>query len=147
MNATRLIALVTMVGLSGCVTTTTRSTTWGEDPYAQPAPQQWERRGRVEGVRETVQTQQGNPAGGAVAGAVVGGLLGHAMLGNGGGLFGAVSGAAVGAAASSGQGESRYYELFVRFDDGGTQTFVYQGPPPFRPGEYVVQTPQGLYRQ
>jgi hypothetical protein len=32
----------------------------------------------------------------------------------------------------------------VRFDDGILQTFSYGGYLPFRPGERVVLTPQGL---
>lgn len=137
------LALLSALALAGCVHTTTTSTTWGE-PYGAS----WARQGRVESIRETVHHQQGDPAGGAVAGAVVGGLLGHALGGDGiGTLFGAVGGAMVGAGASQGQAESRYYEIFVRFEDGGYETFGYQGAPPFRVGDLVSLTPQGLVRQ
>jgi outer membrane lipoprotein SlyB len=138
------LLLVPALGLSACVTTSATTTSWGDPPGAQ---QGWERRGRVEQIRETVYRQQGNPAGGAVAGAVVGGLLGHAIVGHGGGLVGALGGAAVGAAASQGSSEDRVYEVFVRFEDGGLEPFVYRGGVPFQIGDMVTMTPQGLYRQ
>jgi len=140
-----LLLLAPALGLSACVTTSATTTTWGE-PYAAPQ-QSWERRGRVEQIRETVYRQQGNPAGGAVAGAVVGGLLGHAIAHHGGGLVGAIGGAAVGAAASQGSAEDRVYEVFVRFEDGGLEPFVFRGGAPFRVGDLVSFSPQGLVRQ
>ncbi len=126
------------LALSACVTTT--SAGWGDPSYDA---QNWQRRGHVEYVRETVETQRGDPAGGAV----VGSILGEAMLGRGGGLFGAVGGAAVGASASQGYAERRFWEVFVRYDDGGTERYVYEGPPPFQVGDAVVLTAQGLYRE
>jgi outer membrane lipoprotein SlyB len=134
--------------LSACVATTTTTRQWGE-PYGQPYNAQgWARYGQVASVRETVQQQQGDPAGGAVAGAIIGGLLGNAWSGGHGGatVAGAVGGAMVGAAASQGQGEQRFYEVFVRFDDGAMERFVYQGYLPFNVGEPVVLTAQGLSR-
>ncbi len=130
--------------LSACVATTTTSRTWGD-----PNGQDWARYGHVESVRETVHRQQGDPAGGAVAGAIIGGLLGNAWSGGHGGatVAGAIGGAMVGSAASQGQAEQRLYEVFVRFDDGALETFVYQGWLPFNPGEYVVLTAQGLSRR
>lgn len=127
-------------GTAGCATTSTRSTTWtAESP---PAPQPWARYGRVSWVREIVQRQEGNPAGGAVAGAIIGGLLGG---GRGpGAVVGAVGGAAIGAASSQGSSESRRYEVMIGFDDGTYQVFVYEGSSPFRPGQPVMQTAQGL---
>jgi outer membrane lipoprotein SlyB len=129
--------------LSACVATTTTSRTWG-DPYGQG----WARYGRVESIRETVHRQQGDPAGGAVAGAIIGGLLGNAWSGGRGGgtIAGAIGGAMVGANASQGQAEQRLYEVFVRFDDGALETFVYQGVLPFRVGDPVALTAQGLDR-
>ena len=56
-------ALVPML-LTGCVTTSTRATAWGEDASS------WELRGRVVRMREIVQRHEGNPAGGAAAGAL-----------------------------------------------------------------------------
>jgi outer membrane lipoprotein SlyB len=141
------LALVPALALTGCVTASTSTRTWG-DPSGDPAYQQeqWVRYGRVDQIRETVHRQQGNPAGGAVAGAVVGGILGSALEPRGGGLVGAIGGAMFGAAASQGAAEDRYYEVFVRFEDGGAQTFVYQGHLPFRVGDDVQLTPRGLYR-
>jgi outer membrane lipoprotein SlyB len=151
-------ALAPVLLLSACVTTSTTTRTWG-DPYGGGA---WERPGHVESVQETVTRTEGNPAGGAVAGAVIGGLLGSALgghthydrWGNGyrsgsgvGALVGAVGGAAVGAAASQGGTEDRYYDVVVRFDDGGAQRYLYRGYSPFQPGEPVVLTPQGLSRR
>jgi outer membrane lipoprotein SlyB len=149
MKTTTLAALVLVptLLLQGCVTYTTRTRTWGashgeDDRYGQ----RWERYGRVEQVRETAVRQQGDPAGGAVAGAIIGGVLGHAIFGRGGGFAGAVGGAAVGASASQGAAEDRYYEVLVRFDDGGQETFMFQGALPFRPGDEVRLTPRGLQR-
>jgi hypothetical protein len=58
---------------------------------------------------------------------------------------GAVGGAATGAIASLGaRGEERYYEVYVRFDDGDLARFVYRGMEPWRVGDRVRQTPRGL---
>ncbi len=140
--------------LSACLATTT-TRTWGEPQGG------YARAGRVESIRETVHRWQGDPAAGAAAGAVVGGLLGAALGGHGwydrwggyhyqgnpgGAVVGAIGGAAVGAAASQGSGEERIYEIVVRFDDGGYQTFAFRGGVPFQVGEVVVLGPQGLTR-
>jgi outer membrane lipoprotein SlyB len=153
------LALLSVALLPGCVATSTTTRTWG-DPYAQQQ-EEWVRYGRVEQVRETVQRQQGDPAAGAVAGALIGGLLGAAIGGHthydrwgyahrgssaGGAVAGAVGGAVVGAAASSGAAEDRFYEVFVRFEDGGSETFTFRGYLPFQPGEAVTLTPRGLVR-
>jgi outer membrane lipoprotein SlyB len=144
---TRLLALVLpALLLGGCVTTSTRSTTWGPDASGYGPGDGWARYGHVESIRETVHAYQGDPGAGAVAGAIIGSLLfgGHSP---GGAMFGAVGGAMVGAAASSGQGQERYYEIFVRFDDGALENYVYRDVLPFRTGDRVVLTPQGLMRQ
>ena len=137
----RIGAFVLLAALApACATTSTYETTWS-DPGA---PGYWTRRGQVESVREIVHRQVGNPAGGALAGALIGGFL---FGGRGpGALMGAVGGAAVGAAASQGTMESRTYQLLVRFDDGTYGMFVFGTYPPFRPGEAVMLTPQGLVR-
>jgi len=123
---------------AGCATTSTTATTM----YDPNAPGYGPRTGTVESVQEVVQRVQGNPAGGALAGALIGGLLFH---GRGpAAVFGAASGAAIGAAASQGSSESRTYQVVVRFDDGTYGMFAYGGYSPFRPGEPVVLTPQGL---
>jgi outer membrane lipoprotein SlyB len=154
----RSIALIALASLAlpGCVMTTTETRTW-DDPYSQPA---YERHGRVDRVREIVQRQQGNPAGGAVAGAIIGGLIGsalgahthydrwgygHTEPSGAGALVGAAGGAAIGAAASQGaNAENRWYEVSVRFDDGGYEAFTYRGGSPFRPGDEVMLGPRGL---
>lgn len=154
-NRTLLASAASLALLSGCVTSRTTTRTWS-DGYAG---EEWSRPGHVESVRETVQRDEGNPAGGAVAGALIGGLLGstiggHAYYdrwGNGhyqasgaGALVGAVGGAMVGAAASQGSAERRWYEVYVRFDDGGLQRYVYDGYAPFQVGQPVVAGPRGL---
>ena len=136
-----LVSLIAVISSSACATSTTSSRTW-VDPAA---PGNWTRTGRVESVQEIVQRVQGNPAGGALAGALIGGFL---FGGRGPGmLLGAAGGAAVGAAASQGSRETRTYQVLVRFDDGYYGMFVFGGYSPFRPGEAVVLTPQGLARQ
>jgi outer membrane lipoprotein SlyB len=142
------LAIVPMICLTllapACATTTSSTTTWG-DPNA---PGNWVRYGRVESVRETVQQQQGDPAGGAAAGAVIGGVLGTVLGGRGFGTFlGAAEGAMIGANASQSGYVGRTYEVFVRLDDGALQPFLFQDQLPFRPGEYVVWTAQGLARR
>jgi outer membrane lipoprotein SlyB len=149
------LSLLIAIFLPACVTTTTRTTTWGGPPG------DWARYGHVESIRETVWRQEGNPAGGAVVGAIVGGLLGSAIGGRthvdrwgyyhhhgsaAGAAVGAVGGAMVGAAASQGSDEHRSYEVLVRFDDGGTGTFTFGDQLPFRVGDSVCLTPQGLTR-
>ncbi len=151
------LALLPALALPACVTTTTTTREMG----APPPPAAWERYGRVESVRETVTRQEGNPAAGAAVGAVVGGILGSAITGHthydrwgrayregnpAGAVVGAIGGAMVGAAASQGGAEQRTYEVIVRFDDGSTQAFVSNGPPPFAIGDAVRATPQGLAR-
>jgi len=134
------MVLVTALSTASCATTTTTSTT----STAGPAVGQL-RFGHVETVQEIVERTQGNPAGGALAGALIGGFL----FGRGPArLIGAVGGAAIGASASQGYAERRTYHVLVRFeDDGSYGMFVYGGYSPFRPGEPVVLTPQGLARR
>ena len=129
--------------LAGCVATTTQTRTWSE-----PGAGEWARYGRVESIRENVRRTEGNPAGGAIAGAVVGGLLGTVMSGGRaeGTAAGMIGGAVVGATASQGAPEQRWYEVFVRFQDGALERFVYDGAAPFGVGESVAQTPRGLER-
>ena len=154
-NPTIAVALLPLLAL-GCVTSSTRTRSWDYQDQAAPDA----RYGRVESVRETVQRQEGDPAAGAVAGALVGGLLGSVLgghthydrygyahrVGSGAGaVAGAVGGAMVGAAASQ-SSESRSYEVFVRFDDGALERFVFEGALPFQVGEPVALTPEGLVR-
>jgi outer membrane lipoprotein SlyB len=139
----RALGIVSILTVN-CVATTTSTRTWTTP--AAPSPP--ERYGRVEWIRETVQRQQGSPAGGAAVGAVVGGLLGHAIIGRSAGtLVGAVGGAAAGASASQGSAETRTYEVAVRFDDGAEQVFTYRGYLPFRVGDQVTSTFAGLQQR
>ena len=135
------VALLLLVTLApACATTTTTTTRWTD-----PAAAGYGRAGRVESVQEMVQRTEGNPGAGALAGGLIGGLL----FGGGRGpsaVAGAVGGAAIGAAASSGSTEQRTYQVVVRFDDGGLGEFVYGGFSPFRPGERVAVSPNGLIR-
>lgn len=135
MRSLRAAAFLLLVAtLPACATTMTSETSF----EAAPEPE-WVRYGTVTQVREVVQRTEGNPAGGAVAGAIIGGVLT-------GRLFGAAAGAGIGAAASSGSEERRSYQVWVRFQDGGTQAFWYANYSPFRPGDPVALTPRGLYK-
>ena len=150
------LALLPALALSGCVATTVRTRTWTEPP----ADQGWELFGHVQSVRETIRQQQGDPAAGAVAGAIIGSMIGSALGGHwghdawgrphrhggGGALVGAIGGAMVGAASSQGESEERWYEVFVRFQDGRAQTYLYQGASPFQVGDQVRLTSAGLER-
>ena|SRR5436305_10283979 len=139
LHRTALLLLFTLAP-GACVATTTSSTMW----TASAGPEGYARPGRVEWIREVVQREEGDPAGGALAGALIGGLLG----GRGpGALIGAIGGAAIGAAASQGSAESRRYEVTVQFDDGGYRTFIYAGYSPFQPGQPVLLTSHGLVGQ
>lgn len=126
----------------GCATTSTTSTTWRAEP--QPVVS-WARPGTIESVQEIVRRVEGDPARGALAGALIGGFLFHRH--GPATLFGMAGGAALGAAASQGSAESRTYQVLVRFDDGNYGMFVYGGYCPFRPGEPVVLTAQGLTKR
>jgi len=138
---TRQLVLVLAVGLlpaCAVTTTTTSRTVWTD-----PATAGYGRSGQVASVQEIVQRTEGSPAAGAAAGALVGGLV----FGGGRGpsaVAGAAGGAAVGAAASQGSTEQRTYQVVVQFQDGGYGEFVYAGYSPFRPGQAVVVTPDGL---
>lgn len=123
--------------LFGCAATATYST----DPYADEYSP---RSGIVQSVREVVHHVRGNPAAGAAAGALIG-----AVLFGGRGprtLFGAAAGAATGAALSSGEYETRAYEITVRFDNGARGVFTYRDYSPFRPGDRIEMGPHGPYR-
>jgi len=136
------LLLAPALALPACVVTHSHTRTYG-----QPYGGDWGRAGRVEQIRETVHVRQGDPVGGAVAGALIGGLFGshwgdhHNPVGT---VVGALGGAMIGAASSQGHDEERTYEVLVRFEDGGTERFAYRGSVPFRVGDYVTLTPQGL---
>jgi outer membrane lipoprotein SlyB len=119
-----------------------------ESEAYQPPAGNWIAYGQVESVRPVSRYDRGDPAGGAVAGAVIGGLIGTALGGRGfGTVVGASEGAMIGANSSQGGYAGSDFHVNVRFDDGSLRTFVYHDQLPFRPGEYVVWTPQGLGRR
>src|SRR5512140_715281 len=131
-------AVLAATCLFGCPPPEPTTTTW-------VATGNWARPGRVESIREIDQRIEGNPSGGALVGALIGGVLFH---GRGPAtLFGAATGAAIGAAVSSGSTVTRSFQVLVQFDDGDYGMFVFGSFSPFRPGELVVLTPQGLMRR
>ncbi len=134
-------ALAALAALSlGCATTES-----GQDPT--PAGN-WVLYGQVESIGQADEYARGDPGGGAVAGAVIGGVLGTALGGRGFGTFlGASEGAMIGANSSQGGYVGTAFHVHVRFEDGSLRTFVYQNQLPFRRGDYVVWTAQGLYRR
>ena len=125
-----LAAAVVLVPLVACTTPQTTRRTW----VAPPA----ERLGTVSWVTQTTHEQRANPAGGAVVGALVGGLFGN-VIGGGrapGTVVGAAGGAMAGAALSQGSREE-YFDVGVRFDDGGQQVFRLPYLPDLRTGDRV----------
>jgi outer membrane lipoprotein SlyB len=137
LNLTMAPLLVLSSLIPACATTSVET---------QPEPQgDWVMYGQVESIRATDHYAHGDPGSGAVAGAVIGGVLGTALGGRGLGTFiGATQGAIIGAHSSQGGYAGRTFEVFVRFEDGGVRRFVFENQVPFRRGEYVVWTPQGL---
>ena len=137
-----VLGIVLLAGLvPACATTSA-------EQWNQPPAGNWVLYGRVENVRQTVHRDRGDPGAGAAAGAIIGGVLGTALGGRGFGTFvGAAEGAMIGAQTGQGSYEGYTFEIFVRFDDGSLRTFVYQDQLPFRPGDYVVWTAQGLGRR
>jgi outer membrane lipoprotein SlyB len=132
--------LLLSLSLSACATV---------DAGAYPASQgSWVMYGHVESVRDHLIHEHGDPGGGAVAGAIIGGVLGTALGGRGFGTFvGATEGAMIGAEANSGGYVGRAFDVFVRFDDGSLRTFMFRDQLPFRPGDYVTWTEQGLFHR
>ncbi len=133
-----LLAALVLLLVPACATT--------GGPGQPVAQGNWALYGQVESIRQYVVQDHGNPAGGAAAGAVIGGVLGTALGGRGLGTFlGAAEGAMIGANASQGGYVGQDFQVFVRFDDGSLRSFVYHDQLPFRQGDYVVWTDQGLF--
>lgn len=128
------VAGLLTISVGACATTSTTSTTW-----VAPQPP---RPGQVEAVQQVVEETRGDPVGGALLGALIGGLLFGTRRGMS--PIGAVAGAGVGAAASQGSAQSQRFIVYVRFDDGARQAFVFESPCPFHPGQFVVLTERGL---
>ena len=93
------------------------------------------RGGHVVQVREVARAAQTTPMPGTPSGAMLGGIVFHrngaAVIGGG---FGLPQGAL----------DRRAFEVVVSFDDGETGIFVYQDWSPYRPGDRVTLTPEGL---
>lgn len=91
------------------------------------------RHGRVVAVHEVTRAQTYPPPG-STAGAMLGGIVFHhggaAIVGNG-----------FGAPAVPGR---RSFEVVVSFENGETGLFVYQDWSPYRPGDRVTLTQEGL---
>lgn len=87
------------------------------------------REGHVASVREVARAP-GPPQNGALISGIVFHDGGAAMIGDG----------FTGASAPN----RHAFQVVVSFDDGETGIFLYQDWPPFRPGERVLLTPQGL---
>jgi outer membrane lipoprotein SlyB len=133
-SGTKLI-LVVALSLTGCATeSTTRTTMYsgGEVAY-----QGGGRTGTVDSVTLVTHRREGRPVAGAAAGALAGGLIFRSGAA-------AAGGAIAGAALSSGHSEDQAFEVIVRFDDGQVGAFNYQGQAPFRPGDRVILTRDGL---
>src|SRR2546429_5248364 len=111
LHRTALLLLFTLAP-GACVATTTSSTMW----TASAGPEGYARPGRVEWIREVVQREEGDPAGGALAGAIIGGLLGRRGPGA---LIGAIGGAAIRAAPSHGAAQPLRYDVTVQLDHRG----------------------------
>jgi outer membrane lipoprotein SlyB len=124
------------MSIGACATTSAETTTW-------TVPEGTVREGRVVAIQQQVRRTEGDPVGGALLGAVIGGLVLRDRHG-GPSLVGAAAGAGIGAAASSGSSTDVDYRVIVQFDDGYQQAFMYRDGVPFRPGDWVVQTSQGL---
>jgi hypothetical protein len=125
--------------LGSCATAPAPRTTWTEPtPRARP--------GVVESVDEIVEHVASNASGDVLMGILVGSLLFSALL--------FAHGPAI--IAGAGNGRSPFvspdghsstlprYQVLIRFDDGGSTTFVYVGDVPFHRGERVMLTQQGL---
>ena len=129
----KILTLLTAAALAGgCYSDTQTRTVYTAEP-TQPQT------GQVVQVDEIVHRHEGHPVAGAVAGALLGGVIFHSGKA-------AVVGGGLGAIASSGHSTRRMYEVTVQFDSGEMGRFEFVDWSPFRPGDRVVMTGQGLQR-
>jgi outer membrane lipoprotein SlyB len=133
----KILSLVVATALAGgCYSESTTSRTWSAEPTAGPAYGQTQM-GRVVQIQEVTRERRGRPAAGAAAGALLGGAVFHS--------WGAAAvGGGIGALASSGRSAQRVVEVTVQFDNGERGVFDYRDWAPFRPGQRVLATPNGL---
>lgn len=128
----KILTLLTAAALAGgCYSDTQTRTVYSAPERAQT--------GQVVQVDEIVNRREGHPVAGAVAGALLGGVIFHSGKA-------AVIGGGLGAIASSGSSTRRMYEVTVQFDTGEMGRFEFVDWSPFRPGDRVVMTNQGLQR-
>jgi outer membrane lipoprotein SlyB len=132
----KILSLLVATALAGgCYTESTTSRTYTAEPTAGPSYRT--QFGRVVQIQEVTRERRGQPVAGAAAGALLGGAIFHS--------WGAAAvGGGIGALASSGRSGQRVVEVTVQFDNGERGVFDYQNYAPFRPGQRVVATGNGL---
>lgn len=126
--------------LLGCSATVPPArTTW-------TAPTHRARPGVIESVDEIKEYAASNAGGDVLTGFLVGSLLFSALLFHHGprNIVGAENGTSPIATSDEDSTTLPRYQVLVRFDDGSSMTLVYTNDVPFRPGERVVLTQQGL---
>ncbi len=129
----KILTLLTAAALAGgCYSDTQTRRVY----TAQPARAET---GQVVQVEQIVNRREGHPVAGAVAGALLGGVIFHSGKA-------AVIGGGLGAIASSGSSTRLLYLVTVQFDTGEMGRFEFVDWSPFRPGDRVVMTNQGLQR-
>lgn len=126
--------------LGCCVTVPPARTTW-------TAPTHRARPGVIESVDEIKEHVASNASGDVLIGVFVGSFLFSALLFHHGPRFvvGAENGTSAIAASDGDPSTLPRYQVLVHFDDGGSMTLVYTNDVPFRRGERVVLTQQGLF--
>lgn len=150
-NIRVVLSVVAAVGIAttvGCSQSSTgESKTAASAPAKAPAKQapvvvaaKCNNCGQIASVNEIVTKGDGTGLG-AVGGAVVGGVLGN-QVGGGRGkdlatVAGAVGGAVAGNEIEKRAKSEKSYEIVVRLDEGGSQTFIEPNLPSWRPGDRV----------
>jgi outer membrane lipoprotein SlyB len=138
-----LVGAALAAGLAGCavpVTRTTRVYEAAPPPVAMAPAVRYGTVGRIEEVQTAAQPS----GGGSVLGAVIGGVVGN-QFGHGGGraaatALGVFGGAVVGNSVERAQAaaaSSRYFRVFVHFDDGGRAEYDYADLAGLHSGERV----------
>jgi outer membrane lipoprotein SlyB len=132
----KFLSLVTALALAGgCYTESTTTRTFTAQPSPGPAYRTY---GRVTQIQEVTRERRGQPVAGAAAGALLGGAIFHS--------WGAAAvGGGIGALASSGGSAQRVVEVSVQFDNGERGVYDFQNYAPFRPGQRVVATENGIH--
>ena len=96
--------------------------------------------GTITGIQEIAKSGQASGTG-AITGAVLGGVLGYAAGGSrnraAGTVVGATGGAIAGHMIEKKAASGKTFEISVRFDDGGSRTFMYDAIPAWNTGSRV----------